>query len=348
MKKKIIVISAILFTIVFVVISIKTIKIERVDVNNSDLVVKQASSEEVLMQVLKAEKEFIDPTLKEILITSLTIEDSPVKINQYCFVDLDGDNESELLGVTDSYYGYYLVLNIENNIIYGYIVNKNDMDYINNKGIVLNNVDSSTFYERFEFDKGTYKKAVLASSENNIFIINKEEVLEEDFRKYEDEFVSSGLIQYKSLNTNWMEKRINSDYSLKLKKTYQVNMESKDFIFGLDSEFDNFKDIILDESKNVIYMDSNENSGKMLVKMSDENYDKFISDIAFKKSVGIYDEISQYIAIIINNDKLSSSLDNNYDIYYFKYYNKGFQYLGSHVKSDFYEIFDEDIISELE
>ena len=75
MKKKCIIISTIIAILALIIIGAKTIKIERVEVpDNGSQVVKMAS-EEILMQVLRGEKEFIDNDGKEITINSLNIED---------------------------------------------------------------------------------------------------------------------------------------------------------------------------------------------------------------------------------------------------------------------------------
>ena len=66
MKKKLIIISAIIFFIAFIVVGIKTIKIERVEVPDDGSQVVKMASEEILMQVLRGEKEFIDNDGKEI------------------------------------------------------------------------------------------------------------------------------------------------------------------------------------------------------------------------------------------------------------------------------------------
>ena len=141
-----------LFFLVFIVIGIQTIKIEKIDINNPES--QTIVTEDILMQVINGEKEFIDSNGKEILIDSLVIEDVPVKINQYSFVDLDDDKNNELVAITDSYYEYYLVLHIDNNIIYGYTIPFSEIDIINNDGVIYDTLNSSTYYRRLKFNKG--------------------------------------------------------------------------------------------------------------------------------------------------------------------------------------------------
>ena len=81
---------------------------------------------------------------------------------------------------------------------------------------------------------------------------------------------------------------------------------------------------------------------------NDDDMLKFSDELFIKKNVGIYDENTQYIAIVISNDKLNSTFDNNYFVYYFKYYNKNIQFLGSHIQDSYDELFNEDVISDLQ
>lgn len=347
MKKKLIIISAIIFFIAFIVVGIKTIKIERVEVPDDGSQEVKMASEEILMQVLRGEKEFIDNDGKEITINSLNIEDVNVKINQYSFVDIDGDTENELVALTDSYYGYYLLLDIDSNIIYGYNVSLNDIDYINNIGIIYDKVDDSIYYRRLKFSKNSLKKINMASFVNGEYVIGKEVVEKDEFNNFENDFINKGLIKYKSISTKWMEKKINSEFSIKAYKTFEVSSDI-DILFALDKEFSNFKNDLLEENINLYYMNSNASIGRVIIKRFDDNLDKYYEELSNKKSVCIYDEDSQYIVLVINNDIFDSDLDNNYEVYYFKYYNKGIQFLGKTIVDDYYSILNEDTVSKIQ
>ncbi len=344
MKKRICILICLFVVVLFVIASFKTIKVEKVD----NPQVQSQAIEDILMQVVNGEKEFIDASGKEILISSLTIEDSLVKLNRYTFVDLDGDERNELIAITDSYYGYYLVLHIENNIIYGYNIPIKDLDYINKIGIILNKEENSIQYGRLIFSKSKYKFDVLASSENYVYKVNKKECTEVDFNSYQEEFAQAGLIKYRISSTNWMKKEINRNYSIEIDKSFQVSSLDADFLFAVDGEFENFIGDFLQDKISVYYIDSNNNSSQMFIKRLNDSIEQFTSKLQDNSSVAIFDENTQYIAIIINNDKLSSEIDNNYDIYYFKYYNKNFQFLSDYNTSDLSIIFDEGVISNLQ
>ena len=348
MKKKLIIIGSIILFIGLVILSCKTIKIEKVDVNSPDTQEKSLATEEILIQVLRGEKEFIDYSGNEINISGLKIEDANVKVNSYVFVDIDNDNENELIAITDSYFGYYLVLDIDSNIIYGYNISLNDMDYINTKGIILDNVDDSIYYRRLKFNKNKYKKINVASYSSDEYMVDGEVVEKEAFDDFTEKFIEEKLVKYRVSSNNWMVKKINNDFSIKAEKTYGVFSDDSEYVFSIDKNFENIRRDLLDETINMYYMDSNSNSGRIIIKRTGDNYDKFSDELNNKKCVGIYDEDSQYIAVILNNDRFSSSFDNTYEIYHFKYYNKNIQFLGHHNVTDYTTAFSDDLLSELE
>ena len=335
-----------LFFLVFIVIGIQTIKIEKIDINNPES--QTIVTEDILMQVINGEKEFINSNGKEILIDSLVIEDVPVKINQYSFVDLDDDKNNELVAITDSYYEYYLVLHIDNNIIYGYTIPFSEIDIINNDGVIYDTLNSSTYYRRLKFNKGVYKKVNIASSTSDEYIVNGEVCDQAKFLEFEDEYAKAGYIIYKSINTKWMEKRLSLIFSLKNDNYYYTKTGNLEVIFATDNNFSSFKEEISCEKFNLYYLTSDGNDGRVIIKKNDDDMLKFSDELFIKKNVGIYDENTQYIAIVISNDKLNSTFDNNYFVYYFKYYNKNIQFLGSHIQDSYDELFNEDVISDLQ
>lgn len=345
MKKKLVVPVGLISIVIFVILCFKCIKIEKIDVNNPNTGSKTMATEEILVQVLNGTREFINSDGVELLINNLVIEDTNCKVNTYAFADIDGDKNNELIAVTDSYYGYYLILHIDNNIIYGHYVNSNDIDYINNEGVILHKVNDSTYYRRLIFDKTTYKKSNLASFSDSEYTINNTVVDANEFKIYEDEYALKGLLKFRNYNSSWMDKKINSEYSIKLVSSYVSSGEDLDFLFGLDKKFDNFKSDLREEKISLYYIDSNRDSGKIILRKSDDDLEKFGEEINNKKSVALYDEESDYIAVIISSDRLDSDMDNHYDIYYFKYYNKGMQYLGKKVLVNYVNIFDEDMIN---
>ena len=348
MKKKLVVPVGLICIVIFIILCFKCIKIERIDVNNPNSGTKTMATEEILVQVLNGTREFINSDGVELLINNLVIEDTNCKVNTYAFVDIDGDKNNELIAVTDSYYGYYLVLHIDvNNIIYGYYVNSNDIDYINNEGVILDKVNDSTYYRRLTFDKTTYKKSNLASYTGSEYTINNTVVEENDFKSYEDEYALKGLLKFRNYTANWMDKKINSDYSVKLASSYVSNSEDLDFLFGLDKKYDNFKNDLKEENISIYYIDSIRDSGKVILRKSEDDLSKYNDEMISKKSLAFYDEESDYIAVVNSNDKLSSDMDNHYEVYYFKYYNKGMQYFGKKVLVNYTNIFDEDMINSL-
>lgn len=349
MKQKLIIIGCFLLTIIFIIMCFLNIKISRIveEVPDEPTTIIM-SSKEIISQVLRGEKEFVDESGKEVSINNITIDDANVKINSYTYVDIDNDKEDELVAITDSYYGYYLVLDVFNNMIYGYNINLSDMDYINMDGIILDNIENDRVYKQFVFDRNSYKTKNIAVYKDNEYKISDNQVTEEEFKDYENKFASSGLVIYKALNTSWMEKKLTTAYSLTDIKSYIVNTNERDFLFLVDKNFENFKNDLVANKINIYYIDSNSNSGKMILRKSEDDINKFNDELNDKKVICLFDENTQYIALVINNDKLNSDMDNNYDIYYFKYYNKTFQFLGNYRKGNYTDLFNETILNELQ
>lgn len=349
MKRKVLIIGVVVvFTIAFIVSCFLCIKVTKIEPEvYNDEPAATSLNDDALLQVLKGEREFITKD-GESLINNLKIEDINVKINSYAFIDLDGDSKKEIIAVTDSYYDYYYVLHIENNIIYGCEVSKNDFRYLNTKGIVYVKKDNDIYYRRFKFSKNKYKYVDVASRVENIYHIGKEEVSSEDFKSYENDFVVNPMITYRALNFSWMEKTLTNKYSFEKDKSFRVNTTDLDFIFMNDTKYDNFNNDLLNEKYHLYYIDSNGNRGKVSVHKKDTELLKDNNELNANKVVGVYDENTQYIIIIRNVDRMDTDYDNYSIAYYFKFYNKNVQLEGSKRITNISEILSEETIKSLE
>ena len=349
MKRKVLIIGgAVVFTVAFIVscfFSIKITKIEPEIINDEPVAV--SVNDDTLLQVLKSEREFITKD-GESLINNLKIEDINVNINSYAFIDLDGNSKKEIIAVTDSYYDYYYVLHIENNIIYGCEVSKNDFRYLNTKGIVYVRDENNIYYRRFKFSKNKYKYIDVASKIDNEYRIGKEVVTEEEFKTYEDDYVIYSMVTYKALNTSWMEKTLTNRYSFEKDKVFNTSTTDLDFVFMNDQKYDNFNNDLLNEKYHLYYIDSNGDRGRVSVHKKDTELLKDNDELNKNKVVGVYDENTQYIVIVRNVDRMNTDKDNYSMAYYFKFYNKNVQLEGTHKIVNVSDIFSEDTIKTLE
>ena len=349
MKRKVLIIGgAVVFTVAFIVscfLCIKITKIEPEIINDEPVAV--SVNDDTLLQVLKSEREFITKD-GESLINNLKIEDINVNINSYAFIDLDGNSKKEIIAVTDSYYDYYYVLHIENNIIYGCEVSKNDFRYLNTKGIVYVRDENNIYYRRFKFSKNKYKYIDVASKIDNEYRIGKEVVTEEEFKTYEDDYVIYSMVTYKALNTSWMEKTLTNRYSFEKDKVFNTSTTDLDFVFMNDQKYDNFNNDLLNEKYHLYYIDSNGDRGRVSVHKKDTELLKDNDELNKNKVVGVYDENTQYIVIVRNVDRMNTDKDNYSMAYYFKFYNKNVQLEGTHKIVNVSDIFSEDTIKTLE
>lgn len=352
-KKKLLAYCGIGFIILFIlIVGFNTVKVEKPQPEQKpDISIKKTSNDDILRQVLNNEKEFINSVdSNEILLSELKIEDAAVKINRYAFVDLDNDSKNDVIAMTDSYYDYTLVLHIENNIIYGYLIKNEDLKFINTNGIIYKNKEDTVQFQNIKFTKNNYKFIDIASYENDKYRIEEEEVSKEEFDSFEEKFSEQKLLSYRSVDFSWMEKRLISQYSYEKNNSYYISPENipLDFLFMTDKSFENFSADFISEKFNIYYANSNADLGRVYIRKRGEDTLVNHSDLMDNYSVGLYDEESQYIAIVINNDRLNNQYDNNYDVYYFKYYNKEIQYLGFYKIDDLSHLFQEEALSELE
>ena len=347
-KKKLLVYSGIVMAIIlFFVLAFYNIKVEKVEPEQPEMPIKKISNDDILRQVLNGEKEFINADGNEILLNDLKINDASVKINKYTFVDLDNDNNKEVIAVTDSYYDYSLILHIDNNIIYGYNVKNNELKYINTLGIIYEKEDNTIMYKRIMFNKNNYNFKEIASYRNDKYMIDNEEVSQEKFNTYQDNYIKEKFLSYKSFNNKWMEQKLMNQYSFTKYKIFDISLDNSNLIFMNNQEFENFNSDLINEKFILYYMDSNDNSGRVYIRKYGEEILKDNNDLYENKSVGVYDEESQYMVLVTNNDKMDSDIDNNFEVYYFKYYNKDIQYLGSYNTMDLQSIFNDEAINEL-
>lgn len=346
-KKLFISLGMCLLVVLFIIAFLYDIKVEKVAENDVKSPIKKMSNDEILTQVLNGEKELIDYDGNEILISDLKIDGVNTSINQYTFLDMDGDNKNELVSITDSYYGYYLILHIENNVIYGYNVNINDMDLINKSGLIYDKTEEGCTYSKIKFIKNKFKFMNVASFNNGQYLIDKEESNEEEFKVYEEEFLKDGIVNYKSNKNNWMAKTLSNTYSIESKKDFKVSTEKLDFLFLTDSEVESFNNELLENKFNLYFINSNGRKGKINIIRKDDNLEETLKEIDSKDIIGVYDENSQFVILINKNDYFGNGLLKSYDYYYFKYYNKDIQFIGNYNSLNSNDILNEEFLNNI-
>lgn len=184
MKKKIIILAML---ILFVGCTKKTdennIPKENVDKNYT---------EEHLLKALNNETKVIDENNNELLLSEYKLpSDENIVIEKTTFVDLDSDGNNELVALTKSNYGAYIILRYENNMVYVYTISIRSLNNLKEDGTFIgNNGVQSYAYMKLSFNKNLYETKILAevNKNENIYKINEKDVSEQTFLDYENEF----------------------------------------------------------------------------------------------------------------------------------------------------------------
>lgn len=184
MKKKIIILAML---ILFVGCTKKTeeknIPKENVDKNYT---------EEHLLKALNNETKVIDENNNELLLSEYKLpSDENIVIEKTTFVDLDSDGNNELVALTKSNYGAYIILRHENNMVYVYTISIRSLNNLKEDGTFIgNNGVQSYAYMKLSFNKNLYETKILAevNKTENIYKINEKDVSKQTFLDYENEF----------------------------------------------------------------------------------------------------------------------------------------------------------------
>ena len=163
------------------------------------------------MEVLDGKRNFIDESDREVsfneyLNTEKGSMDS-AKVT-YAYIDFDNkdsSNHEEMLVLTETNDGYYLILNydISDDKVYGIYKNYRDMVYIKGDATIYGSggVNANYVYKLI-LDKNKYEEITLAENDDGVYKINNEEVSESEYNKYMEDYNSKEslvFIDYKTI-----------------------------------------------------------------------------------------------------------------------------------------------------
>ena len=184
MKKKIIILAML---ILFAGCTKKTEE-ENIPKENVD----KNYTEEHLLKALNNETKVIDENNNELLLSEYKLpSDENIEIEKRTFVDLDSDGNNELVALTKSNYGAYIILRHENNMVYVYTINIRSLNNLKEDGTFIGNNGSQSYtYMKLSFNKNSYESKILAevNETENIYKINEKDVSKQTFLDYENEF----------------------------------------------------------------------------------------------------------------------------------------------------------------
>lgn len=171
--------------------------------NNQTEEVKDSTSEksekEIYLDVIANKRNYIsedntEKNVEDYLKDANITDDYTVK---YALVDLDQDDKDEMIVLFESYDGFYLILNIEDDKVYGFEKDYRSMVSIKEDGTMLatNSADSSEIY-KISFDKNKIENISLAIEDGNTYKLDNKTATEAEVKNYFEEFNNKKEVEF--------------------------------------------------------------------------------------------------------------------------------------------------------
>ena len=171
---------------------------------------KELDYKSIYMEVLDGKRNFIDESDREVsfneyLNTEKGSMDS-AKVT-YAYIDFDNkdsSNHEEMLVLTETNDGYYLILNydISDDKVYGIYKNYRDMVYIKGDATIYGSggVNANYIYKLI-LDKNKYEEITLAENDDGVYKIDNKEVSESEYNKYMEDYNSKESVVFTDYKT---------------------------------------------------------------------------------------------------------------------------------------------------
>lgn len=170
---------------------------------------KKESAEDLYFKVLNNEIKYISEENKEMLFSEYmkTFENTSSNASttiSYALIDLDNDSENEMVVAIDCYDRFYLILNYEDENIYGFkdvgrgmISIKTDGTYMATGGAEVSAI------LKCKFDKTERITETLAESDTNSWKVNGKKADNAEFLEYLTEFNNKKEIKFTTFKENY-------------------------------------------------------------------------------------------------------------------------------------------------
>ena len=171
---------------------------------------KEVDYKSVYMDVLDGKRNFIDESDREVSFNEyLNTEKGSIDSAKvtYTYIDFDNKDSSkheEMLVLTETNDGYYLILNydINDDKVYGIYKNYRDMIYIKNDATIYGSggVNANYVY-RLMLDKNKCEEITLAENDSGVYKIDNKEVSESEYNKYMEDYNSKESVVFTDYKT---------------------------------------------------------------------------------------------------------------------------------------------------
>ncbi len=151
---------------------------------------EKVNVESILIKVLNSEEKFITENANKIFLKDFNEynydNENMREIEKYCFVNLDQEGENELVALTKSNSGYYLILHYDNDEVYGYFITDRGIINIKADGTSASTGGAYTYgYNLYKFNKEKYETIQLAHKDYENYIVDNQSATKEQFEEFE-------------------------------------------------------------------------------------------------------------------------------------------------------------------
>ena len=143
---------------------------------------------QILLQILYNEQKFTDTEGNLTYLKDYNpMDDSNfVKVEQFCFVDFDGDGIEELLDLTKSQNGFYILFHYDKGTIQAYPLSIREIYNPKTDGSFYASGGATTYgYHTIKFNGAEIESKVLASRADDLYHIEDKIVSKEEFEEFE-------------------------------------------------------------------------------------------------------------------------------------------------------------------
>ena len=171
---------------------------------------KEIDYKNIYMEVLDGKRKFIDESDREVSFNEYlnnekgSMDSAKVTYAYIDFDNKDSSNHEEMLVLTETNDGYYLILNydISDDKVYGIYKNYRDMVYIKGDATIYGSggVNANYIYKLI-LDKNKYEEITLAENDSGVYKIDNKEVSESEYNKYMEDYNSKESVVFTDYKT---------------------------------------------------------------------------------------------------------------------------------------------------
>ena len=184
---------------------------------------KEVDYKNIYMEVLDGKRKFIDESDREVSFNEYLNNEKgsmdSAKVT-YTYIDFDNKDSSkheEMVVLTETNDGYYLILNydINDDKVYGIYKNYRDMIYIKDDATIYGSggVNANYVY-RLMLDKNKCEEITLAENDSGVYKIDNKEVSESEYNKYMEDYNSKESVVFTDYKTIELNSNDNSNTSV--------------------------------------------------------------------------------------------------------------------------------------